>query len=436
MVHQLATARRVDDPAAVRHRPARERQSRMLLVTVPPEQMPPVSFGSTLFQRARIVIFHDGGVGDPAGFRDIDPTHVLGELPLLRAAAAMAAPSAPGPRPRRLRGELLCDEAGRLYEKIGSYVRPIHQLVAGPRGEVLDLAPPSQARSGNAADVIDVPDADVSAPSTSDNDEPSVAAYRELTPRSAQPRIVRFGEFKTMLGPQLLHPERLRDAHRLSCQVRVFEAARKQRLDAFAADVLGGASTQLLQLTPALAARLDIGELISARAHHVREPGWILPGERVVLLAVLHDPTAMAVASPPPAGPVGAADRVTPPADAPRPRATIPERFLAPWQFAFSRDEAIYDLDQRSSRPWRSLIERLVTAPLAGREHRKWQALLAGRGVDDQLWAVRPPRGWLTSGEVRAWARRTLESGGYDASAMLREWEIYWQRKGEGTRAR
>jgi hypothetical protein len=457
MIHQLATARRVDDPGAFRHRPARERQSRMLLVTVPPEQLPPVSFGSTLFQRARIVIFREGDLGDAAGFGGIDPAQVLGELPLLRAAAAMAAsPSAPAPRPRRLQGELLCDEAGRLYEKIGSYVRPVHQLVAGPRGEVLDLAPPSKTRSAarNAADVIDVPDADVSEASTPD-EEGSAAACRELIPRSAQPRIVRFGEFKTMLGPQLLHPERLRDTHRLSCGVRVFESPRKQRLDAFAADALGGASTQLLQLTAALAARLEIGELVSTRAHHGRdrEPGWILPGERVVFLSVLHDPTAMAAASrsanecaassarsidaSAPTRLADPLDRAARTADGPRMLCNaIPDRFLAPWQFAFGRDEAIYDLDQRAGRWWRSLVDCLLGAASRGRERRKWQALLAGRTVDDQLWAVRPPRGWLTSADVRAWARRTLDAGGYDANTMLREWEIYWQRKGEGTKAR
>jgi hypothetical protein len=415
----------------------------MMLVTVPPEHMPPVSFGSTLFQRLRVVILHDGdpgGFGGPRDLGDIDPAQVLGELPLLRAAAAMAAQSAiaPPPRPRRLQGELLCDESGRLYEKIGSYVRPIHQLVAGPRGEVLDLAPPAVENKRRhdlrgASDVIDVPEAGdvgevVQADATEIADS-SAVGYRELTPRSAQPRIVRFGEFKTMIGPQLLHPERLRDPHRLSCRVRVFECARKQRLDALAADVLDGASAQLLPLTPTLAARLDVNELVAPRRPHARDrdPGWAAPGDRVVHLSVLHDPTNVTWQDTHPEAVT--ADSAVAASAVGHAKKSIPERFMAPWQFACSRDEAIYDLDQRIG--WRSVLARWLGLGTSARDMRKWQSLLAGRSFDDQLWAVRPPRGWRSNPDVRAWTRRTLEAGGYDANAMLREWDIYWQRKGE-----
>jgi hypothetical protein len=440
MMQQLG-ARTVHDATALRRRTSSsDRPGRMMLVSIPPEHMPPVSFGSTLFQRLRVVIFRDGDRDDGGSFDDINPAQVLGELPLLRAAAAMAASSArPAPRPRRLQGELLCDEAGRLYEKIGNFVRPIHQLVAGPRGEVLDLAPPSKSSlRGTANAVIDVPDAEVVDVTADDDEGPPAAGYRELTPRSAQPRIVRFGEFKTILGPQLLHPERLRDTHRLPCRVRVFESAKRAQLDAFATEILGGASTQLLPLTPALAARLDVGELMAPRRASQprdREPGWILPNERVVLLTVLHDPTATTQVGP--VGQVSQVGQMGQVGDVLRAlRNTIPDRFLAPWQFVFSRDEAIYDVEQQASRPLRSFVNRLIGAWVGGRQRRRWQSLLTGKSVDEQLWAVRPPRGWLTSAAVRAWARRTLEAGGYDANVMLREWQIYWQRKGDGSKAR
>ena len=99
-----------------------------------------------------------------------------------------------------------------------------------------------------------------------------------------------------------------------------------------------------------------------------------------------------------------------------------------------SRDEALYDLNMEAARfGLGSLIDRWLGAARSGREFRKWQILLTGRSLDDQLWAVRPPRRGLSNRLVRDWARRTLEAAGYDPGAMLLEWEIYWRRKGAGT---
>src|SRR5260221_4977391 len=44
---------------------------------------------------------------------------------------------------RRLQGDILCDAAGRLYERVGQRVHQVHHLVPGPHGEVIDLTPPS-----------------------------------------------------------------------------------------------------------------------------------------------------------------------------------------------------------------------------------------------------------------------------------------------------
>src|SRR4051812_47349018 len=42
---------------------------------------------------------------------------------------------------RPLRGEIVCDETGELYERVGQYVRRVHNLVTGPSGELLDVNP-------------------------------------------------------------------------------------------------------------------------------------------------------------------------------------------------------------------------------------------------------------------------------------------------------
>ena len=45
-----------------------------------------------------------------------------------------------------------------------------------------------------------------------------------------------------MLAPQLAHPERLRDAHRLPCHVQVYEAAAPQKFEVLAAAIFGSAA--------------------------------------------------------------------------------------------------------------------------------------------------------------------------------------------------
>ena len=42
---------------------------------------------------------------------------------------------------RAVRGEILSDESGRLYEKLGRQIRPIHQLASSQFGEAIDLVP-------------------------------------------------------------------------------------------------------------------------------------------------------------------------------------------------------------------------------------------------------------------------------------------------------
>jgi hypothetical protein len=113
-------------------------------------------------------------------------------------------------------------------------------------------------------------------------------------------------------------------------------------------------------------------------------------------------------------------------------KTTIPEQWVKQWEFQFSREEAVYDmLADAASRSAPLAFVRDLTNRFGHRQAwRKWQALLAGKSLDEQLWAVRPPRGMIARQAVRDWARQTLEQAGYDARVMLAEWEIFWRRRG------
>jgi hypothetical protein len=452
MQHMAATT----DASAARPGSGSDRAGRMMLGPPPPDRTPAVSFGSTLFQRIRIV-FVPGTDGDARSTHAL--ANVVGELPQWRGPAAHDAFGMNALKhARRLRGEILCDGAGRLYERIGHYVQPVHQLVSGPHGEVLDLAPPAPRSLRGDLPPIDV-DEDSSVARTLSGPRgeraavasdlavgcgelptaASVPAYHQILSPPLKPRVVRFGEFKHVLGPQLRHPERLRDSHRLSCRVQVYEATRSQRLERLASDVFEGATGVLLPLTAGLATTLELTGLMGRKRPFPppsREPGTIAAGERVVRLSVVDDPTVVPPALPPETAPstetvaIRAHATTAPPGDRAM-KTAIPERFAGPWPFTVSRDQAVCDLNLDRARSWtRRLIDRLRGAAIGGRERRKWQSLLQGRSLDDQLWTVPPPRGGLCDRGVQDWARRTLTAAAYDADAMLLEWEIFWRRKG------
>jgi hypothetical protein len=259
------------------------------------------------------------------------------------------------------------------------------------------------------------------------------AGCRMLLPEPGVWRVVRWGEFKPTLAPQIAHPERLHDTHRLACHAQVYEITKPQPVAALASALLGpDQPPQLLRLTPALAARLELVPLLAPRRNRGRvmpaQPGLVLPDERLVRLRVATDPTRT------PATPLGRAPApdavaVAPPA---RPRTAIPERFVKPWEFRLSREEAVYDMQAAAPRfpALAGWLERVAGWWRGRDELTKWHTLLAGKSRDEQLWGVRPPRGGLSRPAVRAWATRVLELAGYDPRPMLPEWEIFWRRKG------
>lgn len=118
----------------------------------------------------------------------------------------------------------------------------------------------------------------------------------------------------------------------------------------------------------------------------------------------------------------------SPPPPAPKAKTSIPDEFCKPWEIRHSRDEAIYDMhaDAAQGRLQR-LLRRLFRGTTA-RDMKKWQALLSGKTVDQQLWSVTPPRGAFHDPRVRRWLSQALQFGGYDARMQV-EWEIHWRRR-------
>jgi hypothetical protein len=340
-----------------------------------------------------------------------------------------------------------------MYEKIGSNIRPLHNLVAGPRGEVLELLPssgadqPFRASTSGAANghtedadeptwhhneqseteaVSEPPSISSRAPRRSpplssppprgkDERGPSAierngqelarARYRKLFSDPGQRRIVRLGDFKAMLTAQLSHPERLRDAHWLPCYLQVYETRAPQTLETLAASELGDPKlvAQFEFLTDTLARRLGVMPFLKPRPHQspaTRHPGHILPYERLFRFQVEYDPTL---------DDGEAADNkltVSPGASACRPRAasspdrgnelkkSIPESMIKPWEFQLTRDEVLYDMNV--AKPFAGFLASLALRlkSLIGHraEMKKWQVLLSGKRADEQLWAIRQPR--------------------------------------------
>jgi hypothetical protein len=197
---------------------------------------------------------------------------------------------------------------------------------------------------------------------------------------------------------------------------------------------------RLYLLTDEIAAKLDLvlplrpAPLPDAR----RTPNTLAAHERVFRLLTANDPTidvATLKSKQPPLskrednateakalGPVTAAVSV---------KQAIPSRFVKDWEFRISREEAIYDMNAKPTvRDLLLKIGQRLRVAKSGNEFSKWRVLLTGKEADEQLWAVRPPRGRLTDSLVREWAQNMLELGGYDLNKMIIEWEIFWRRRG------
>lgn len=317
---------------------------RVALVAIHCNPRPAAFLGSHPLQRLQVLM------SAPGEEMEFDP---LDTMPRMTAGAQpQLLPQMPAtndglaPRPRLVQGEILSDDGGRLYEKVGRRIRPLQRLYSGPRGEVLELPVESQAEQR------------ATAPTSQASQSPGAESPKP----EAQPKTRPEAPAEHRPSPQPLFRRPL------------------------------------------------------------QRPGEAFKSPPSGVRGVMREPF------PPENG--------APTVNAQRLKTTVPERWIKPWEFQISREEALYDMRvAASSHAGLSAFIRGLTNWFGNRSAlreagRKWRALLAGKSPDEQLWAVRPPRGMITRPAVRDWARQTLERAGYDPRVMLAEWEIFWRRKG------
>jgi hypothetical protein len=434
----------------------------LLMLAIERAMAPPVFHLRTTLQPMRVIVIQPDSpdsIVQHNGASENFGAHAL--LPLSQATESLTYPEAEF-RQRVVQGEILSDEQGNLYEKLGHGIRPIHQLASGPAGELIEVAPVGQARlrllgaPAGPRIVGRQPRTNVSpeheanrsagkAPSTSafiplgpTPEKTATPTHRKLFADPGQWRVVWWGEFKEILAQQLAHPERLRDSYRLPCYVQVFETERAVSLQELAAAYAleSGRQTPLYFLTDEIATKLDLGSLLPPLAvrpvNEERTSRSLLPHDRVFRLLAANDPTVDVAtlkrsSEPPESKTVSKAEVAAAPKAALKQE--IPSRFVKDWEFKISREEALYDMNATATpgNLVRSFFRRFRIFKLRS-ELRKWQALLAGKDLDEQLWGVRPPRE-LAQALVREWLEGTLVRGGYDSQKMSSEWEIFWRRK-------
>jgi hypothetical protein len=385
---------------------------RVMLIAIRHDPEPPVFHGPHLLQRLQALLAAPGAAVEINSRRP--PARCISN----RLAESMeeAMPSAPPRllpalqplpptddgtplRPRLVRGDILSDGVGHLYERTGRQVRPLQRVVSGPRGEILELIPDIRNATSNERDIQ--PGRQESAAPTIEQCPTEQPAE---TPNRARPR-----QAEAEHQARTLHPTA--PPHR-----NLRPASRPPRTASFGA-------FKPPSVTQAAARPARQGE--EPLQHAMQQP--------------IARSAKSAPPSPIPSGPQAAHAAAAPnnptdklPNNLPDElKAVIPEPWIKSWEFHLSREEALYDLklEEASGNSILGSVRNLRRRFGTKQAFHKWQSLLAGKGLDEQLWAVRPPAGQLAHPEVREWARQTLDQAGYDAR-MLPEWEIFWRRKG------
>lgn len=345
---------------------------RVVLVAIHRSPQPAAFLGSHPLQRLQVLL---SAPGEEIEFDPLNtiarmtagaPPQLLPQMPATNGSLAL--------RPRLVQGEILSDDDGRLYEKVGRHIRPLQRLFSGPRGEVLEL--PAEAQAEQRA----------TSPQASDAEAPKPEAQAK-TPQDAPPRRQQVPQRLSSRPPQRpiqTHgPEpRFQPPRNVGEVASPPSAGRGIQREPLLPE--GGAPN--FQRQPSLSMNSAAGGAASSRNGGMKT--------------------------------------------------AIPEQWIKPWEFQISREEALYDMRAAASSRGgllaliRGLTNWFGHRTAWGKALRKWQALLAGKSLDEQLWAVRPPRGMIARLAVRDWALRTLGRAGYDPRVMLVEWEIYWRRKG------
>src|SRR6266516_98271 len=218
-----------DDPTAMPLYGVHDNGRQTLFIAHQPGSLPPLPFGGALLRQVRVIVV----ARDHAA-----PPHESSAG--LESAAGAGPPESGTPVgqvcPREVRGDILRDELGRLYERLGHRIQPLHYLVSGPRGVILDLAP-----AGQGHPQAEAPPTEQALAASAESEVETAdrgAALRALLPDPGKYCVVCFGDFKDVLASQLSSPHRLLDSHRLACYVQVFEAVIHQRLRSAAPGVL------------------------------------------------------------------------------------------------------------------------------------------------------------------------------------------------------
>ena len=433
----------------------------MLVLALERARVPPVVHSRSTFQPMRVIVVNPA-LSAWRGASGAVGAEMPGLLPRVLPPAVLISNPASNLSHRAVRGEILSDERGQLYEKLGRQIRPIHQLASGPSGEVIDLVPTPQSNSRTttvrrepvaSTETTERQSAEEEGSTSTHFEKPTLeslkqtaqrsesASHRKLFADPGQWRVVWWGEFKEILARQLAHPERLRDTYRLPCYIQVLETERAVAIEELAAvyNADNKGQTPLYLLTDEIAAKLDLVlPLRPAPARSARRTPNILGAhERVFRLLAANDPTidvaTLKNKQPTLSNPEDKerAKTVEPTAGGALVKEAIPSRFVKEWEFRISREEAIYDLNAKPTIgsvicDFFRRLRIVKTRNAIG----KWQTLLAGRSGDEQLWAVRPPANMLADPFVCDWATRALELAGYNSQKMFREWQIFWRRKG------
>ena len=307
-------------------------------------------------------------------------------------------------------------------------VRPI-EIIPGERTNLRVVSPPAK-----------VADTSIEKQHATALDK---TTHRKLFIEPGQWRVVTWGDFKEILAPQLAHPERLRDTYRLPCYVQVVETNRDVTIEELAEELStkDARPKPLYFLTDEIAAKLELTSVLPPlppRTQGVRRPNILSAHERVFRLLVANDPTVdvpvfkkqrRTAESTATTQSAGAQTKVQTSSAAVR-KTSIPGAFVKESEFKISREEALYDMNDRSFFSTLGKLARRLRLFKQHGEFRKWQVLTTAKSADDQLWSVRPPANMLDHHFVREWVRATLDRGGYDSDSMLSEWEIFWRRKG------
>jgi hypothetical protein len=465
-------------PSTSYHIPSQGRQTspspqigrRMSLLALHEELQLPTRHGLVGTHRLRIIRIEQSAIlPDPL---TLSHSPLPEPVPVSAPLAAAPPRSLPPPQPAlegwldgqrvhlRSVGETMTDEAGNFYEVHGQHLRPLGALVSDEHGRIFEVqlvreAPPA---------AIETPQASASAPAQSrvaaatnnghhvdttaqpartpgTHTQPS-PAYRTIVADPGLSLQLPWAHVKSELMPYLQHPETLHDDDRLACYAQIYEARQTLPAAQLAALALGDAAcaAQLYPLTQAKAQMLGVPQLFKP----TREPFEmratsrdIYAGQRVYRLCPVCDPTSERTQH-------AGRPAVTTTQKTAAPCRQIPQQYLHPRQFTYSREEVLYDMQgvlgtlppqAHALTRWLGiyplrLLKVVLSILTSSRQLKKWRVMLCGKSLEHQLWTVTPPRGFAYHPTVRRWAEETLAEAGYDPAHMLAEWEVFWRRKG------